>query len=144
MYDPAADGRTAGWGRAAQSPQWIPWNRAKHFFAELRPNGDSTSTILGPGKVYCAVFPDTKPHAHLSYGAGKASPLPDRTRVDRKSVWLRTSPGFGSANHVRKLDRDSLFVAYQRVTREGVLWLGNHDGNRWVRAGAMRNVGGKQ
>jgi hypothetical protein len=141
MYDPAADGRKAGWGTAAKGPQWIPWSRAKAFFAALRPNGDN-EPVLGSGKVYCAILPDTKPHVHLKYGGTRASPFPDRTRVDNATVWLRTSPAMGVENHVRRLTRNTLFVAYQRVNRGGYLWLGNHDGSRWVRASSMRNIGG--
>ena len=133
----------ASWGTASKGPQWIPWTRAKAFFAALRPNGDG-GPVLGPGKVYCAILPDTKPHVHLEYGASKTSPFPDRTRVDNASVWLRSSPAMGSANHVRQLDRNTLFVAYQKVMRGGFLWLGNHDGTRWVRASSMRNIGGSQ
>jgi len=143
MYDSAADGRKAGWGTAAQGPQWIPWARAKKFFAALRPNGPGTPQ-LGGGKVYCAILPDTKPHVHLKYGAARTSPFPDRTRVNTAHVWLRSSPTMGTASHVRRLDRNTLFVAYQRVSRGGYLWLGNHDGSRWVRASSMRNIGGKQ
>lgn len=144
VYDPAADGRKAGWGTAAKGPQWMPWGTVKAFFAALKPNGEDSVGTLGPGKVYCAVLPDTEPHAHLRYNATNSSPLPDRTRVNVASVWLRTSPEFGSANHVKRLYRDTLFVAYQKVTRGGVLWLGNHEGTRWVLASKMRNVGGDQ
>lgn len=143
MDDPAADGRVAGWGKASTGPQWVPWAKVKDALAALQVNGPNEPR-LGPGKAYCAIMPDTKPHVHLRYGGSRSTPFPDRTRVDNASVWLRSSPAYGKANHVRKLDRNTLFVSYQRVTKSGVLWLGNHDGTRWVRAAAMRNIGGTQ
>jgi hypothetical protein len=59
VYDPAADGRVAGWGTAARGPQWWPWVLVLKFAAELQPWGDDDPRKLGAGKLYVAVFPDT-------------------------------------------------------------------------------------
>ncbi len=59
VYDPAADGRVAGWGTAARGPQWWPWSLVLKFAAELQPWGDDDPRKLGAGKLYVAVFPDT-------------------------------------------------------------------------------------
>jgi len=148
VYDPAADGRVAGWGKAAQGPQWWPWLTVKKFAASLRPSstdGGLTGTVLGPGKCYVALFPDTEPHAHFRYGGSRTTPFPDRTRVDVTALWSHRTPAYGTTNRISpRLERDGLFVAYQRVVKSGVLWLGSHDGTRWVPASKMRNVGGSQ
>lgn len=146
VYDPAADGRQAGWGKAAQGPQWWPWNTLIAFARALHPFGENdprTLRSMGINGVYCGVFPDTEPHVHIRYGANRTSPFPDRTRVDQAELWSHTSPAFGEDNRISpRLQRDDLFVAYQRVVKSGELWLGNHDGNAWVPASKMRNVGG--
>lgn len=148
VYDPAADGRSASWGKAAQGPQWWPWNLVVAFGRALHPYGESdprtlrNMDILG---LYAGVFPDTEPHVHLHYGATRTTPFPDRVRVDQAALWAHTTPNYGTTNRVTpRLERDDLFVAYQHVKRAGELWLGNHDGGRWVPASKVRNVGGQQ
>jgi len=148
VYDPAADGHRAGWGTAAQGPQWWPWNVAVAFARALHPYGESDPrTLKGMGitGVYSGVMPDTEPHAHLKYGAAKTSPFPDRVRVNVASAWTHSTPDVRVASRISpKLQRDDLFVAYQRVTKAGLLWLGSHDGNRWIRGDRVRNIGGTQ
>lgn len=146
VYDPAADGRTASWGKAVQGPQWWPWNlciafgRALHPFGEGDPRTLRSMDILG---VYAGVFPDTEPHAHLRYGAKQTTPFPDRTRVDVEELWAHTTPGYGEDTRIHpRLQRNDLFTAYQRVVKSGELWLGSHNGSRWVPASKMRNIGG--
>lgn len=145
VYDPAADGRRAGWGKAAQGPQWWPWATVKNFAADLKPWGDNDPRRLGPGKFYAALFPDTEPHVHLRFGATRTTPFPDRARVDVAALWAHTVPAYGTSTRVSpRLERGDLFVAYQRVSRAGAVWLGDHDGTRWVPAGKVRNIGGTQ
>lgn len=143
VYDPAADGRKAGWGTADQGPSWWPWERLLAFAAALKPWGENDSRVLGPGKWYCAVFPDTNPHAHYKYGGTKSSPFPDRTRINRTAgQWAYKSPYYGTANRVRRYSDDDLFVGYQYSTKDGRKWVGNHDGTEWIPAGNLRHVGG--
>lgn len=145
VFDPAADGRVAGWGKAAQGPQWWPWARVKAFAAALRPWGDGDPRVLGPGKWYCAVFPDTEPHAHFKYGAVRTSPFPDIVRVNVATLWSHSTPAYGVGNRIKpRLVKDARFDAYQRVSKSGTLWLGSHDGTRWVPASKVRNIGGSQ
>lgn len=144
VYDPAADGRVAGWGKAAQGPQWWSWGRLLNFAAALRPWGDGDPRVLGPGKWYCAIFPDTNPHFHPRYGGTRSIPFPDRTRIDRSTgQWSYKTPAYGVTNRVQpKLEDGDLFVAYQYTIRSGIKWAGNHDGTRWVPASRLSHVGG--
>ncbi len=148
VYDPAADGHQAGWGKVAQGPQWWPWSLIVRFAHELHPWGEGDSRTLrsmGVNGVYATLFPDTEPHAHFHYGAVRTSPFPDRTRVNRDALWSHKTPSYGVANRISpRLHRDDLFVAYQKVNKAGIWWLGSHDGNRWVPQSKMRNVGGSE
>jgi hypothetical protein len=143
VFDPAADGRVAGWGTAAQGPQDWTWDRVLAFAAALRPWGDSDPRVLGPGKWYCAVFPDTNPHVHLRKGARKSSPFPDRTRIDRTGgQWSYRSPAYGTTNRSQHYADGELFVAYQYITVSDRNWVGNHSGGQWIPAANLAHVGG--
>jgi hypothetical protein len=100
---------------------------------------------MGIQGIYVGVFPDTEPHVHLRYGAGRTAPFPDRVRVDRAELWSHSTPAYGVGNRIHpRLERNDLFVAYQRVTKSGILWIGSHDGTRWVPGSKVRNIGGSQ
>lgn len=139
-FDPAADGRTAGWGKADQGPSWWPWEMALAFMAALRPSstdGGVTGTRLGAGKAYCAVFADTEPHVHLDPNARRTSPFPDRVRFDEDNVPVFASADSDSTVRYRR-NRGALFIAYQQYDN----WLGDHNGTHWVRKRQMRRIGG--
>lgn len=142
VYDPAADGRRASWGTAVQGPQWWSWGRVLAFAAALHPWGEGDPRVLGPGKFYCAVFPDTDPHYHRTYGGAPVAPFPDRTRINVSSVWMHRLPGYGVANRTRLLHDGDLFVAYQHVVKSGTDWYGDHTGTEWVPKNRLRHVGG--
>lgn len=148
VYDPAADGHQASWGKAAQGPAWWPWSRVIRFAHALHPWGDDdprTLSSMGIDGVYVAVFPDTEPHVHLRYGASRTSPFPDRLRVNVPAVYTHSTPAYGTANRIEpRLHRDDLFVAFQRVTKPDAVWFGSHDGTRWIPKSKVRNIGGTQ
>jgi hypothetical protein len=56
VYDPVADGRRTG---IARGPQWWPWSRLLKFAAALHPWGEDDPRVLGPGKLYCGIYPAT-------------------------------------------------------------------------------------
>jgi len=145
VYDPAADGRDRSY-HVATGPEWWPWSLVRECLAALQPWGEQDPRTLGHGKAYCALFPDTKPHVHLRAGATRASPFPDRTRVDAKEVWRHQTPHYGTANRVgaKPLERNELFTVYQRITNAQGRWAGNHDGDAWVTESKLRNIGGTQ
>lgn len=150
-YDPAADGRTAGWGKAAKGPQWWPLAVALAFLAALHPWGEADPRILGSGKAYAALGPDTEPHVHLRFaGSTKTNadgvhPFPrtmtveppSRTRINERSGPSTSYPV------VTSLPRGATFSAYQ-VNASGQLlagsrtWYGDHDGRRWVHSSGVR------
>src|SRR5262245_51821116 len=80
VYDPAADGRHAGWGVSARGPEWWPWSLVLAFAAALRPWGDGDPRTLGPGRAYAALFPDTEPHFHSKFGGVRTDPFPDHLK----------------------------------------------------------------
>lgn len=150
VYDPAANGRVAGWGRAAQGPQMWPWEIALAFMGALMPWGedDAQRRTLGAGRAYCNLM--ERPDLTLRYGGVPAKPLPDRQRV--KTV-------LGRANVRRRPDRidgddivdhlpnGALFEAYQVTTTGASVagsrrWYGNRPGNRWVPAARVIYEGG--
>lgn len=140
VYDPAADGRKRAY-HVDSGPSWWPWSLVLAFAAALRPWGDGDSRKLGPGKFYCALFPDQEPHVHLHFGGRRSSPFPDRTRVNRAAgQWRYRTPAYGATNRVEpKLADGDLFEAYQYVNG----WAGNHDGNQWIPLSRLSHVGGK-
>jgi hypothetical protein len=153
VYDPAADGLAHSWGRATQGPDWWPWSLVKKFAAWLHPSGLTSGAVLGSGKMYAGIFPDTEPHAHLRYaGSRYTSPQPlrlvIRPPVSGRKVNVRKGPSTSYAV-VTALAAGQSFVAYQRnpsgqaLTAGGTtsrLWYGNHDGTRWVHSSGVRTA----
>lgn len=149
VYDPAADGRHAAWGTAAQGPQTWPWGLALAFMAALRPWGDDDPRVLGPGRAYTAIFPDTEPHYHTLHGGFPTSPFPDtlRGRSGASLVARRLRPGPGTHYAPEGTLRvGQVFVAYQWVNGPMVdgrtRWYGSHDGDQWVAAAGITGEGG--
>lgn len=146
VYDPAADGRVAGWGTADQGPSWWPWLKVKAFAAQLKPWGDRDYRILGAGKMYACVFPDTEPHAHYRYGGYKPPRhQPDRTRVIADGTRIHSAPSATSTT-IRRIDSGELWEGWQYASgslfRESRLWIGNHAGNAWIHSKRLSYVGG--
>lgn len=147
VYDPAADGRRASWGRADQGPSWWPWATALAFFAALKPWGDQDPRRLGLGKVYCAQFADTEPHVHLRYtGSERTTPFPRTMTVKSpaagRKVNVRSGPST-SYGVVGTLATGATFVAYQQNPRGqslagSRLWYGDHNGTRWVHSSGVK------
>lgn len=147
VYDPAANGRKAGWGTAALSPDWWPWWLIKSFAAALRPWGDDDPRKLGPGKFYAAIFPGTEPHVHLHFtGSKRTSPFPRamtlHSTVRGHRVNVRSGPS--TRYPIRSTPANgTTFRAYQ-VTAVGQLlagsrtWYGDHNGTRWVHSSGIR------
>lgn len=148
VYDPVADGRRAGWGRAAQGPQWWPWDLFLECAAALRISGEDDPRTLGRDRVYAGLI--EPPVVTLRYGARKTHPFPDRTRIQvppGRTANVRARPDVLGAEHiVDHKANDELFVAYQRtrgVPVEGSdVWFGNRTGTRWLPAARLRNEGG--
>lgn len=144
VYDPLADGRRAG---IAVSPFWLPRFHLMTF--ALRLDLDGRGNLLGMGKVYAAYTRDTEPHHHAKYGGKATTPYPDRTRgkaAAGRRVNIRATPST-NAPIVDWLDDGELFIAYQRTTTGGLLagskvWMGDHDGNRWVHVSGLSHTGG--
>ena len=146
VFDPAADGRSAGWGRAAKGPAWWPWSLVRSFAARLEPAGDGTAPI-GPNKIYCAIYPDTEPHVHLAFSAKRTSPFPDHVKTwspTKGRVNVRSGPG-KKYPIIAKMDHGTPWLAYQtKVDGTGRRWYGNHNGNRWINASRLTGEGGTQ
>ena len=152
VYDPAADGRRD----MADSPDWWSWGLYLAFGANLHPWGENDHRILGKGRMYAGIWPDTEPHVHLKtqWGATK-TPVqwPDRQRIKvpvGKTANVRSEPDDLDPDHiVRKAKLGDLFVAWQ-VTKTGVkpvgsasrTWYGNHSGTEWVHASNLSHIGG--
>jgi len=154
VYDPAADGRKSWWGTATSSPDWWPWSLLKAFASHLHPWGESDKRLLGPGRIYSAVFPDTEPHAHFHYSSARTLPFPDRTRIDvpaghRANVRARPDR-MNRSDIVGHKARGKLFVAYQvahGATPRGSnsnVWYGSHSGRRWIHSSNLRAIGGSR
>jgi hypothetical protein len=142
VYDPAADGRTAGWGKAATSPDWWPWKVFLAFLAALRPWGDNDSRTLGPGKAYCAIFPDTEPHVHLRFGGRRTSPFPRRMHATGSPTNVRLEPN-NNKPPAKTLPKGAPWDAYQETTggqlvNGSTLWYGDHNGVRWIHSSRVR------
>jgi hypothetical protein len=144
VYDPAADGRTAGWGKAADGPDWWPWAICLKFLAALRPWGDTDPRVLGPGKAYAAIFPDTEPHVHLHYaGSVRTNPFPRTMTVTvSPTANMRSGP---SRNYPVKgtIPHGGHFIAYQQNPKGQVyagsrLWYGDHNGKLWVHSSRLK------
>lgn len=149
VYDPAADGRSASWGRAAQGPQWWSWGDIKRFAAALHPWGDGDPRVLGPGKFYTALFPDTEPHVHLRYGGVKTSPFPDAMTAWRNDggdyVNFYPKPDHQTTKPSGRIRVGASWNGYQRTS--GSLfngsrrWYGDHNGTRWIHSYRLRGEG---
>ncbi len=139
VFDPAADGRKRAY-HVDQAPSWWPWSLVKKFAAYLRPAGDGMLR-LGPGKVYCAIGPDTEPHITLAKGATQAHPFPDRVRAadpnDPRTA-IHSRPGGGEATVTRRVANGKLLRLYQYLNGYG----GNDDGTEWVLLTNLHHVGG--
>jgi hypothetical protein len=132
VYDPAADARRAG---IDQGPSWWPWSMVKKFASYLRPAGEGMPR-LGPGKVYCAIGPDTEPHVSLITGAKQAHPFPDRVRAASAPTVIHRHPSSG--NILRSVPKGTLLRLYQYSGG----WGGNDDGTEWVFLANTSHVGG--
>lgn len=149
VFDSAANGRVAGWGKAAQGPQWWPWEIVLAFAAALQPWGEDDPRTLGRGRMYAGLI--ETPDVVLRYGGKRTTPFPDRTRVNVRAgrkANVRARPDRLGKQYIvdHKADGD-LFVAYQRTT-SGVLvsgsrvWYGNRTGTRWLPAARLEFRGG--
>lgn len=148
VFDPAADGRSAAWGRADQGPSWWTWSTLLRFAAALHPWGEGDPRVLGPGKMYagCSQVADFRP----AYGGVRTSPFPDRTRAKcppKDRVNVRSAPTHHYDNVVGKLKDGELFVAYQRTTKGSEFagstrWYGNRLGTEWVHEARLTHEGG--
>lgn len=152
VFDPAADGRRAGWGTSDDSPGWWSWGLVKRFAAALRPWGDDDHRLLGPGRMYSAFFPDTEPHVHLRHGGTRTTPFPDSTVVHVAAghrANVRSRPDrIRDEDIVARLKNGAPFEAYQRT--HGVkppgsssdVWFGDHNGTRWTHISNLARIGG--
>lgn len=149
VYDHAANGRHAPWGTSAQGPEWWPWSLALAFFAALRPastDGGTTGSLLGAGKVYAGIFPDTEPHFWSKFGGVATSPYPDVTTGKAGSTdaqrRLRGGPGFEYKPAGPKLlPVGGQFTAYQTVANAQGHWYGNVDGSLWINGSGLSGLG---
>lgn len=150
IYDPAADGRKRSY-HVDQGPSWWPWSRLLAFAAALRPWGDTDSRTLGPGWVYCGIFPDTDSVFIAKFGGKRTKPFPDRQRADcpkTEMVNVRSTPSHKAGdNIVGHLKDGDLWTAFQ-VTTTGAMfhgskkWYGDRKGLRWVHSARLIHEGG--
>lgn len=150
-YDPAADGRTAGWGKASKGPKWIPWSLALQCMAALQPWGEDDSRTVGIGKVYVALTPP--PRVTFRYGGTPTVPFPDSQHVKSpiagRSANVRSRPtSMSSAYVVDQIPDGKRFVAYQKA--HGVkpagsssdVWYADWTGTRWIHSSNLTDKGG--
>lgn len=138
VYDSAADGRLAGWGRAASGPDWWPWSLVLRFAAALRPWGDQDPRVLGPGRLYAGFGPDTEPHVHLYPGARRMVTLPNRKRV-KGGYNVRETPG-GKPVAKTVAGIWEIWQAAEGAPPPGSTdrrWWGDHYGRRWIHNSAL-------
>lgn len=150
VFDPAADGRTTSWGKAATSPQWWPWSLVLKFAAALRPastDGGKTGAVLGPGKFYAGIFPDTEPHVHLRFvGSVRTSPFPQTLTVKSPTAGRKVNVRSGPSKTypiVQTLASGTHFAAYQRNAKGQLLsgsrlWYGDHNGKLWIHSSGVK------
>jgi hypothetical protein len=154
VYDPAADGRKAGWGTASKGPQWWPWSLLLKFIASLIPasktgGSKGSGALLGPGKVYCGIFPDTEPHVHSKFGGQRTNPFPDdvvgKSGTSDALRFIRSGPGL-QYPHIGTLAVGAHFVGFQFVSTGPVGpagdYYGDHDGTHWVLTDGVVGRGG--
>ena len=139
VYDPWSTG-----------PAWWTWAKAKAFAAALHPWGESDPRLLGPGKFYCGIFPDTEPHFHSKFSGRATSPFPDKLfgkkGTSQAARYVRPGPGL-QYQHIRVLSVGAPFGAYQ-VTTGGTwngsnVWYGDHNGIYWIHASGVTGAGVK-
>jgi hypothetical protein len=146
VFDPAAGGQATSWGRAPKGPQWWPWSLVLKFGALLRPWGDGDSRVLGSGRWYAGIGPDTEPHFHRAFRSiGVGPPMPERflsTAPTGRRVNVRSGPG---TNHpvMFTIPSRHLVLAYQYTPSGENLegnsrWFGDHSGTLWVHASGLR------
>lgn len=142
IYDSCADHRRPD---IDQGPTWVPWSLALRFAAYLRPNGEGTAR-LGPGKIYCAIGPDTEPHVRLLPGARQAHPFPDRVRAGLTRTPIHNAPKRGTATTTRYVPKGRLLRVYQYVEGEiykgDRTWAANDDGTEFVHFANITHEGG--
>jgi hypothetical protein len=141
--DPAAGGQRSSWGTAPKGFQWWPWALVLEFAAKLRPSGDSR--ILGPGRWYAGIGPDTEPHAHLAFRGIETTPMPERflaTAPTGRRVNVRSGP---STQHpvVFTIASRHEVLAFQYTPSGEELngsrrWFGDHSGTLWVHDSGLR------
>lgn len=151
VYDPAADGRRAAWGKAADGPDWWPWATLLAFAAALRPHGDGgpsdNTSRLGPGAIYCGLLPRPKPAIRYARTAALGAPGHNRVRppVAGRLVNVRSGPGM-QYPVVFQLAAGDYFVTYQQTTAADqhlsprARWAGSQDGKQWVHASGLRYI----
>lgn len=133
-------------------PAWWSWAKVKAFAAALHPYGEADPRLLGPGRFYALIFPDTEPHFHSRYGGARSSPFPDRliahSPAAGRRVNVRTRPDrINPADIAGTLATGTAWVAYQ-VTKSGIAlagsktWYGDHSGARWIHSSGVTGVGG--
>ena len=140
VFDPAADGRNAPWGKAVKGPSWWPWETLLAFGANLR--GDSGQKI-GPGKLYAGFVPKPPPAAQIGPEAAPgrqeddAVPGPTAGEPAGEQAGQRAQRARAASIPNMIVDRLSdgmLFVAYQRFDTGAApggsskVWYGNEDG----------------
>jgi hypothetical protein len=139
VYDPWSTG-----------PSWWPWSKVLAFAAALRPWGEGDARVLGPGKFYAGIFPDTEPHVHLAFGGARTSPFPrvmTAIAPAGRRVNVRLGPGTnhpiatGHLGHLDTLGTGDHFTAFQQAHAQTLsgsdLWYGDHNGNRWVHSSGL-------
>lgn len=152
VYDPAANGRKAGWGTAASGPQWWPWEVALAFMADLMPWGeeDPSRRRLGAGRAYCNLV--EVPEVNLRFGAVRTKPFPDRQRVAvgaGKRMNVRSRPDRLGGEYVIDHKADGALMEAWQVTTTGASykgsrkWYGNRTGSRWWHAARVDHEGGE-
>jgi hypothetical protein len=139
VYDPWSKG-----------PAWWAWSKVLAFAAALRPWGVTDPRLLGPGKFYCGIFPDTEPHVHLRVGAIRTVPFPDRMVVHSPVVGARINVRSGPGKTYKVLrnpPNGEPWTAFQKVLNGGLdrgsrVWYGNHDNTEWIHESGLTGKGG--
>jgi hypothetical protein len=145
VFDPAAGGQPASWGRAPKGPQWWPWSLVLKFAALLRPWGDHDPRVLGSGRWYCGIGPDTEPHVHLKFRGIETNPLPERfiaTAPSGRRVNVRSGPSTSFPVQFT-IPPGRLALVWQYTPSGQHLagssrWFGDHDGKWWVHDSGLR------
>jgi hypothetical protein len=135
VYDPAANGRAAPWGRSKLAPQWWPWSLVLAFAAALRPWGDADPRLLGPGRWYAGVFPSTA--LVPLWGSDVAADVRALDPMGRKvAAAIRASGrGFGSVINLLDIEKacNTAKILYKKLgyanaTKALLAWAVTHRG----------------